>query len=101
MREKVGELDPAQGSAQGNLRLSDSFSQRGDNDCGNSPASSFSPALEEAYRVVRAAEGLVPPRARAALGVLARKRAIAEWREEEITKIRMEVPGERVRLALA
>lgn len=65
------------------------------------PINHLAPWLAEVYASVRGAEGPVPPDTRAMLGALARQRAIAAWKAEELALLGGDVPGERVRAAVA
>ncbi|XP_015189306.1 PREDICTED: uncharacterized protein LOC107073258 [Polistes dominula] len=66
------------------------------------PLDHLAPRLAEAYAALRDLKGLVLPGTRARLGVLARRGAIAAWREEELGLLDSPVAtGVRVREALA
>ncbi|KAI4476944.1 hypothetical protein M0804_013124 [Polistes exclamans] len=66
------------------------------------PLDHLAPQLAEVYAALRDAEGPVPPSTKAALSAIARMRAIAAWKEEELRLIGvMGETGTRVRAAIA
>ncbi|KAI4472238.1 hypothetical protein M0802_017023, partial [Mischocyttarus mexicanus] len=65
------------------------------------PLHHLAPRLAEVYVAVRASGESVPLRARVVACMAAKRRAVADWKEEEIGLIGSGAPGERVRLAVA
>ncbi|KAI4473466.1 hypothetical protein M0802_016102 [Mischocyttarus mexicanus] len=65
------------------------------------PLHHLAPRLAEVYVAVRASGESVPLRARVVACMAAKRRAVADWKEEEICLIGSGAPGERVRLAVA
>ncbi|KAI4472925.1 hypothetical protein M0804_015554 [Polistes exclamans] len=66
------------------------------------PLDHLAPQLAEAYAALRDAEGPVLPSTKAALGAIARRRAIAAWKEEELGLIGVTgETGTQVRAAIA
>ncbi|KAI4484972.1 hypothetical protein M0802_012906 [Mischocyttarus mexicanus] len=65
------------------------------------PLHHLAPQLAECFWSARTADGPVTPLVRARLGMMARRRAIWAWRDEELRLMGTGAPGERVRQALA
>ncbi|KAI4474634.1 hypothetical protein M0802_015521 [Mischocyttarus mexicanus] len=65
------------------------------------PLHYLAPQLAECFWSARTADGPVTPLVRARLGMMARRRAIWAWRDEELRLMGTGAPGERVRQALA
>ncbi|XP_043496449.1 uncharacterized protein LOC122520448 [Polistes fuscatus] len=66
------------------------------------PLDHLAPQLADVYAAVREAEDPVSPRTRAVLGAVAKRRAIATWKEEEVNLVgAIGATGVRVRAAIA